>query len=599
MPDNQDKIIPIDYTHRDFKTIKKDLLQISERFYPSIVQDFSEGSVAAMLMDAVAYVGDQLSFYLDYNVNETFLDTAYEYNNIIRHGNIMGYRSPGSAAAHGTVSLFILIPAHPAGLGPDTRYYPLIKTGTTFSSNSGVQYTLTRDIDMADPGNISVVARTDSSTGAPTYYAVKAQGPVISGVAQTKTYRIGDYRRYRSLVLPTPGVSEIVSVYDSQGNSYFEVESLAQDIIFRELSNPNYATDNVVSVLKPQLVSRKFVVRRNASDRTILQFGSGQEANVSEVATPQEAAMDIYGKDYISQTTFDPTSLSKNENYGIVPQNTSLTINYTVNDPSTRNSVAGTISRVVDTKYEFTNASELSIPIMKEIIESLEVTNETAIQGVVTSVNSTDIKSRIYDNFASQNRCVTQADYESMAYRMPGRFGSLKRVSAQRDPNSLTRNMNLYVISENSFKKLQLTNSTIKNNLKTWLNYYRMMNDSIDILDPFIINFGIEYSVRLKSGANRFTSLAACNNAIASLYEAGFYIGEPANIGDIYAALKYVPGVLDVTGVKLLNRNGTGYSNSVININQNLSPDGSTLMTPKNAILELKYPSKDLIGKIV
>jgi len=599
MPDQQDKIIPIDYTHRDFKTIKSDLLQISERYYPGIVQDFSEGSVAAMLMDAVAYVGDQLSFYLDYNVNETFLDTAYEYRNIVRHGKILGYNSPGAAATHGTISIFVLIPASPSGLGPDSRYYPLIKSGTTFSGTSGVSYTLTESIDISDPGNVVVVARTDAATGAPTYYAVKATGTIMSGVGGVKTYRIGAFRRYRSIVLPSSNISEIISVYDSDGNVYYEVQNLSQDLIFREISNPHYSEDTVVSILKPQLVSRKFAVHRSGNGSMVLQFGSGQEMNSSPMASPQEAAMDIYGKDYISQTTFDPTRLSKNEMYGIVPQNTSLTVEYLINDPSTRNAAVGTVTKVQNVNSEFTNAESLDKGTMMNIIQSIEVHNESPLMGVITATNSVDIKERIYDSFATQDRCVTQSDYESMSYRMPGRFGSIKRVSAQRNPNSLNRNLNLFVISEDSSQKLQLTNRTIKNNLKTWLNYYRMMNDSINILDPYILNFGVEYSIRVKSGANRFTTMAACNTAIADRLKTGFFIGEPVYISEIYSALKYVPSVLDVSAVKLLNRTGAGYSNSVININQNLSPDGTTLITPKNAILELKYPTKDIIGKIV
>ena len=70
---------------------------------------------------------------------------------------------------------------------------------------------------------------------------------------------------------------------------------------------------------------------------------------------------------------------------------------------------------------------------------------------------------------------------------------SIKRVSAQKDPNSLKRNINMYVISENSFGKLTLSNATIKDNLKTWLNQYRMINDTVDILDPYVINVGIDF----------------------------------------------------------------------------------------------------------
>ena len=92
MPDDQKKIIPINYTHRDYQSIRSDLMEIAERFYPDSFQDFSEASFGAMMLDAVAYVGDQLSFYLDYNVNETFLDTAYQYTNVLRHGQILGYK---------------------------------------------------------------------------------------------------------------------------------------------------------------------------------------------------------------------------------------------------------------------------------------------------------------------------------------------------------------------------------------------------------------------------------------------------------------------------------------------------------------------------
>ena len=91
MSSEQKKIVPIDYTHREYSSIRDDLMEIAERLYPDTFKDWSEASFGALMIDAVAYVGDQLSFYLDYNVNETFLDTAYQYNNIVRHGRILGY----------------------------------------------------------------------------------------------------------------------------------------------------------------------------------------------------------------------------------------------------------------------------------------------------------------------------------------------------------------------------------------------------------------------------------------------------------------------------------------------------------------------------
>lgn len=151
MSKNSKKNIAINYTNRDFSTIRNDLNQMAERFYPDTFQDFSEASFGSMMLDAVAYVGDQLSFYLDYNVNETFLDTSYQKDNIIRHGRILGYKNSGRPSVYGQVAVYILIPASQSGLGPDARYIPIVKRGTTFTSNNGSSFVLTENIDMNDP----------------------------------------------------------------------------------------------------------------------------------------------------------------------------------------------------------------------------------------------------------------------------------------------------------------------------------------------------------------------------------------------------------------------------------------------------------------
>ena len=180
---------------------------------------------------------------------------------------------------------------------------------------------------------------------------------------------------------------------------------------------------------------------------------------------------------------------------------------------------------------------------------------------------------------------------------MPAKFGSIKRVSAQRDPESQKRNLNLYVISEDPFGNLIQTNSAIKNNLKTWLNQYRMINDTIDILNPYIINLGIEFSVRVISGSDKYTTIDNCINALGSSYSSGFFIGESFSISDVYQILGSVPGVLDVLRVRVFCKTGTDYSSATIDINNNLSPSGDQLIIPKNAIVELKYPSTDITGK--
>jgi hypothetical protein len=181
---------------------------------------------------------------------------------------------------------------------------------------------------------------------------------------------------------------------------------------------------------------------------------------------------------------------------------------------------------------------------------------------------------------------------------MPAKFGTIKRVSIQRDADSQKRNLNMYVVSEDTSGKLIKANSTIKNNLKTWVNQYRMINDTVDILEPYILNFGINFNVKPRMGSDKHEVLDRCLEALTENYEEPFFIGEPIYISDIYEVLKNVDGVLDVSRVHISSKAGGLYSFSSIDMNSSMAPDGSYIVAPNNAIFELKYPEEDIVGKI-
>ena len=598
MSKDDKKFIPIRYTHREFASIRDDLLEMVERFYPENFQDFSESSFGAMMVDAAAYVGDQLSLYLDYNVNESFLDTSFQKTNILRHGRALGYKPEGRPSTYGTVALYVMVPAESVGLGPDRRYIPVLKRGSRFTSDTGLSFTLTENVDFADPKLTSVVARVDGATGAPTHYAIKGFGNVVSGRLTTTVLSVGAYIKFRRLKISNPNVVEIIKVVDTQGNEFFEVDYLAQDVVFKEIPNKNYRNDNVPSVIKPMVVTNKFVVER-AQDGVFLQFGGGQAGASNVVATPQSVAVNTFGKTYVTDATFDPTKLSQNRSLGVSPANTELTIVYRETNPRNSNVSAKGINTVSNAMTSFDNRDTLDNSKISEVQRSIEVSNETPIVGDTSNLSKAELKRRISDTFPTQNRAVTQADYENIAYRMHPKFGSIKRVSVQKDPSSIKRNLNMYVISENEFGKLEKTNTTIKNNLKTWLNSYRMINDTIDILDPYIINLGVDFVVKTLSKADKTRVMTNCLEAIKNRFsEEMFFIGEHIAISDIYAVLKDVDDVLDVVKVKLINKSGGNYSPVEFNVNKNLSPDGDSLVCPKNAIFEIKFFETDIKGKI-
>ena len=158
--------------------------------------------------------------------------------------------------------------------------------GTSFTSQNGLNFVLTEDVNVNDSKNQIITARTDSTTGAPTFYAVRCYGSVVSGRFGNIQVEVGAYERYKRVSLKNANIAEIISVFDSDGNEYFEVDNLSQDTIFEEIPNVNFKNDNVPSILKPMLISRKFVIERS-SEATILQFGSGDpaESNVIEFIT--------------------------------------------------------------------------------------------------------------------------------------------------------------------------------------------------------------------------------------------------------------------------------------------------------------------------
>jgi hypothetical protein len=258
----------------------------------------------------------------------------------------------------------------------------------------------------------------------------------------------------------------------------------------------------------------------------------------------------------------------------------------------------GQLGKVVLPLIDFPDRDVLTTAKIASVASSVEVNNEEPIVGNVENATAAEIKRRVYDTFPTQNRAVTQADYENVAYRMPAKFGSIKRCSVQRDPSSQKRNLNMYVLSTDVFGKLLVTNDTIKQNLKTWVNNFRMMNDTVDIIDPYIINLGINFSIRVKVGADKYAVLSQAMTQLSKQYSEHFYIGEQLSITDIYEELKKADGVLDVVKVQITNKTGINYSSVTLDINKNLSPDGTYVMVPKNAIIEIKYPATDIVGKI-
>lgn len=595
------KKTPIKYTSRDFNSIKNDLINQAKRKYPNVWKDFSKSTMNSLLVENISYVGDVLSYYLDYQVNESFIDSALEFDNVRRHARSLGYKFAGNAKSYGSLSFFVLVPANTAGTAPDMSYMPILKRGSTFVGNNSGTFELTEDVRFDDNSNPVVAARFNSSNGATTYFAVKAEGQVESGIYQRVSVDLtnSNFERFRRVRIGSENVTDIVSVVDGDGNKYYEVDNLSQEVVFQETTNATAASDGVRSILKPYVASRRFVVEQD-SGGTYLQFGFGSETDEQEgLANPSQIALKMHGKRSISKLSFDPARLLRTDKLGLSPSGTTLTIVIKTNDSSNINADANTVNTVGSINMEFDNVQNLSSAKTRAVISSLEVSNDEPIQGSITNMTNEELRVRAKTYYSTQNRAVTKQDYESMIYNMPKKFGAVKRVSILNDPSASNRRMAIYLISDNASGHLVTCNAKIKSNVKNWIMQYKAINDVMDIYDAKIVNFGINFKVTVDDRYTRFDIVGRCVEKLKEYYADELYIGEPIYITRLYSILSKVEGVSDVKKVSVFQKSGGSYSTTRIDFDEALSKDGTYINTPKNVIMELKFPNLDIQGTIV
>ena len=591
----------ISYTQRDFDSIKEGLVDFARRYYPNIVNDFNEASFNSFVLDIVAYVGDVMSFYVDYQANESFLISATEATNIFKHAKSVNYPLRGRAASYGQLAVFVQVPADAAG-GVDTNFLPILKKGTLFSSTGGGTFSLIEDIDYRKNNITALVSKVDGTTGTPTKFALKGYGQIMSGAKRRKDFILTELVKFRRLEVPEGNlVTEIESVVDSHGNEYYQVENLSQNLVYAQI--PNGGTDKTTVRYKLQRLAapRRYVVEYD-NGRSYIRFGAGSETKISDdiVNEPRNVVLQQSGRDYISSVTFDPTKLVDTDKFGIAPSNTTITVDYRVNTAATVNAAANTIRGTTLVKMVFPDRPSGSPATQSEVVQSVESVNEFPVVGDVSPPTTTELKTRILGHYSAQNRAVTKEDYISVVYKMDPRFGSVTRCNVAKDMDSNRRNVNIYTAAEDKDGYLIAPTATLKRNLKNWLIQYKPINDEVDILDGIIVNFGINYSIIIDDNFNKYDVLSAANRVLGRKFSRKRQFGQNLFISDVFRDLVVnVDGLLDVVDMELINKTGGLYSEVSFDINTHLSGDGRYLVVPEDTILELKFPEVDIKGMVI
>lgn len=587
------------FTNVTFDEIKQRLVNRAKTYYPDSYKDFNTTSFGSLMFDLVSLVGEQLNFYAQFVANENFLETSRTVQGLTSAARNHGMEIFNKYTSVGNIKIHSRIPANSTLSGPDSTYRHTILKGATITSAEGASFTTTEDCFISTDSEKMVGTEFSSDGSRITYYVYEVDVPVVSGELRTVVVPIGEYQKFLKVEIKDSNISEVVSCFDANANQYYQVQNLSQNVVYKELKDRDSMSNQAKSRLVPFPVPRRFSVRHEGS-KTFLVFGFGSESSlkVKEVADPSEIILQLDGRNYISDNSFDPSKLLSTDKFGVAPQNTELTITYRANTTDNSNASSQSLNNIISSDIFFNEEASLDSSKVQYIRNTVSCFNEEPINGALTYTSTQEISETIKSAAGSLGRAVTAQDYISACYTMPSKFGSIKRASLFRDKNDFKRNLNLNIVSQDINGFLQKPSKALKNNLKKWLNSVRMVTDTIDIFDAKILNLAIFFDVVLSTNVDKTTALSNIRKELYSeLTLTVPQIGENFSIGAVEKVLNSIPMITRINSIKISSKTGEGYSDTRFQVRRNLTPDGSFVVVPNNFIWELKN-EKDITGRI-
>ena len=597
----------VTYLNKDFDGFRRDLLQYAQTYFPDRIRDFSEASAGGMFLEMAAYVGDVMSFYLDHQFSELNPSTASELKNIHRHLKQVGIKGAGPSPAIVEVKITAKVSAvlSDGEYIPDRSGLPEVRKNSLLSAVGGITFTLTEDIDFSQLDRFGdllgevEVSGIDSS-GNPSEFRIVRNAVAISGQIGEKKLKIGTTLvKFRKVSLDVSDVTEILSVVDSEGNNYYEVESLAQDTVFRSVlngdsSNSDLVPENIQVIPAPYRYTRDYDLTNRV---TTLRFGGGLSASSDNDVLPDPSALSLplYGKKQFSRFSIDPNSLLKTKTLGVAPVDTTLIITYRHGGGLKHNVGPGGIRSVKTLDIRFPHRpSQKNSQLVRR---TLGVYNPGAAGGGAPAPSIEDLKSLVPSHRNSQLRMVSKEDLLSRIYTMPTNFGRVFRAGISSNPNNPLSSI-LYVISRDKSGKLVVAPDALKKNLATYLNEFRLVSDSLDILDAKVINIQLKIDIVVDSNQNSNSISAILKRKLTKFFSIkNFQIEQPIIKSDIIGIILSTRGVLSFNNLSIMSVSGEvmglKYSSNTFNVEA--ATKKGLVFPPKGAIFEMKYPSTDII----
>lgn len=656
----------IKYLNKDFAGFRQNLIEYSKTYFPKTYSDFNESSPGMMFIEMASYIGDVMGYYIDDTLKESLMLYAEDKENVLALAQYLGYKPKVTAPALVSLTVYQLVPAIGTGVNnrPDSKYYLRIKEGMVVQANStGTMFRTTEllDFNVSDDREITIYSKDGDD---PNFYLIKKHVNAISAELRTIEKTFGSPEEFSKIDIADDNVIEIYDVRDSNGNKWYEVPYLAQEMVFIDYPNNEYNDkdlvqfkDSVSNILKVLKTSRRFVTKVNADNTTTIVFGGGNSTSSDETLIPNFKNVGLGLNSSIDKlgASFDPANFLKTKSYGQAPSSTTMTVSYLVGGGISANTPIGDLTRIETISFdEDTNIfTENELGVYRIAKGSIAVENEVTAIGGRGAETIEEIRENSLANFSSQNRAVTRKDYQIRALSLPAKYGGIAKAYCAPDgeldnnsPSSILANpdtlseftqlvqsmqgksemeikenvnkflvgkknnlneknnpfaINLYVLGYNQNKNLQQigTNQALKQNLKTYLNEYRMLTDGVNLLDGFIINIGVDFEIMVYGGYNKREVLVRCIDEITNYFNIDNWTFNMAiNLSELELLIAGIEGVQSVPKCEIVNKCLGQYSQYSYNIAE--ATKGKMVYPSLDpSVFELKYPAKDIKGRVV
>lgn len=606
----------INYTNRDFDSIRKEIIDILKVYYPEQYQDFNVTSIGMSMVDLLAYVADLLSYNTDKRFNELFLDGVTERDAVFRLAKTFGYRPVGNRPALAIVDITLNIPT--TASGPNELYLPIFRSGLQAKGNGQV-FEVLDEIDFSNDFSANgvpnrIITPIFNANQDIIRYEVTKRELAKAGttVIFKKDISATDAATsFYEVKLPDTNVLEVISVINKAGQGflseptyqefndnnlrYWQVDYLAQSEIFIE--DGNVLPNNGVYSGKYQQVPQRFILDYLSDGTHKLTFGGG----VSNYTAYENylSSFDISDSGLVSiSDVLDNDALGTR-----LSPNSTLYVKYRIGGGSLSNTGVGSLTEVGNINAIFTGTDP---DLIQNVVASTTIFNPLPAYGGADPQSVDEIKFYVASNYGSQDRCVTLSDYIARVNQIPGKFGAPFRTWGKVEDNKVK----LYILTKNSDNKLSnISNTYIKSNILNYLKPYRMINDFVEINDGQIINLQIEVDVYYDRQYNPNDVKINVINAIRDFMDINKWtFNQNIYVSQIVDALREIPGVINIVDVRFYNMEGGDYSNTLIvqAVGDRLSIIGTsiykteiqlidnTVFGSSISMFEIKFPDNDI-----